>query len=80
MLSTRPDGFLTTRDAARLAGVSPVTIRQWRSRGWLDRQGLDERGYPLHTPAAVRAAELKVRENGLEASGVDPRRTRKRAA
>lgn len=56
-----------------MIGVRPETIRQWRRRGWLVTQGLDERGYPLHTPEAVRAAERGVRENGTRASGIDPR-------
>lgn len=80
MITARPDGLLTTAEAARLAGVAPVTIRQWRNRGWLARQGLDERGYALHTPEAVRAAEARVRANGIAASGIDPRRLRKRPA
>jgi DNA-binding transcriptional MerR regulator len=74
----RGDGLLTTADAARLVGVKPVTIRQWRKRGWLLPQGLDERGYPLHTREAVRAAEKLVRGNGLEKSGIDPRQLRGR--
>lgn len=75
------DGFLLgTRDAAKLIGVEPVTIRQWRKRGWLVPQGLDERGYPLHSPQAVRSAEETVRARGLDKSGVDPRRLRKSAA
>ena len=32
MLPSRVDGFLTTREAAKLIGVEPVTIRQWRKR------------------------------------------------
>ena len=76
----RGDGFITTRDAARLVGASPVTIRQWRRRGWLAPQGLDERGHPLHTREAVRAAERRVRENGLRESGIDPRQLRHAAA
>lgn len=73
-----PSGLLSTAEAGRLAGVQPVTIRLWRKRGWLAAQGLDERGYPLHTREAVLAAERRVRENGLGASGVDPRRQRGR--
>lgn len=76
----RPDGFLTTADAAALVGVRPVTIRQWRARGWLEPQGLDERGHPLHTREAVQAAELAVRRRGIEVSGIDPRLLRKRDA
>ena len=80
MPPSRADDYLTTRDAAEFIGVSPATIRQWRARGWLAIQGLDEKRYPLHTREAVRAAEKTVRRNGLEASGVDPRQTRGRTA
>lgn len=75
---SRPDGFLTTPESARLLGVKAWLIRKWRSRGWLMPQGLDERGNPLHTPEALRAAEKLVREHGIEASGVDPRKLRSR--
>lgn len=78
LLPSRPDGYLTTGEAARLAGVKPGTIRQWRRRGYLAPQGLDEHGWPLHTPEAVRAAEALVRANGIAASKTDPRRLRKR--
>lgn len=75
----RGDHFLTTEDAARMVGVSKSTIRQWRYRGWLAAQGLDERNRPLHTREAVRAAERRVRENGLRESGIDPRQLRNAA-
>lgn len=78
MRPRRGDGLLTTPEAARLVGVSPATIRSWRNRGHLVAQGLDERSRPLHTREAVRAAERRVRENGLGISGVDPRQLRGR--
>ena len=70
---SRADGYLTTPEAARLVAVKPGTIRQWRKRGYLAAQGLDERGWPLHTPEAVRAAERLVRAQGIAASKTDPR-------
>jgi len=76
MTPRHPSGMLSTPEAARLLGVRPATIRSWRNRGWLARQGLDERGHPLHTPEALAAAEKLVRRHGLESSGVDPRRLR----
>jgi len=76
---SRPDGFLTTPEAARLVGVKPVTIRRWRALGRITEQGRDEKGYPLYSPQAVRAAEQRVRENGLQWSGIDPRQLRKSA-
>ena len=77
----RPDGFLTTPEAAAAVGVQPVTIRKWRRKGYLAPQGLDERGYPLHTREAVQEAEKKVRQQGLDATKgtVDPRKMRKAA-
>ena len=78
MPTSRPDGYLTTRESAALVGVSRETISSWRRLGILVEQGLDERGYPLHTPEAVRAADRRVRENGIVKGGVDPRRLRSR--
>ena len=77
----RADGFLGTADAAKAAGVQPGTIRKWRHLGYLAPQGLDERGYPLHTREAVKAAEELVRQQGLDATRgrVDPRKMRKAA-
>lgn len=74
--------WLNTADAARVAGVKPVTIRQWRRRGYLAPQGLDEHNRPVHTREAVQAAERLVREQGLQATAgkVDPRRLRRPAA
>jgi DNA-binding transcriptional MerR regulator len=70
--------MLTTSQAADMLGVRPATIRSWRNRGWLKRQGLDERGHPLHTPEALRAAEKLVTGHGIAATGINPRRLRGR--
>jgi transposase-like protein len=77
MHPTRGDGYYTTAEAGRLVGVPPATIRKWRQRGWLQTQGLDERGRPLHTREAVVAAEKQVTENGLKTSGINPRQLRR---
>lgn len=84
MQPARGDGLLSTAEAAQLVRVTPATIRKWRSRRdqdgqpYLPTQGLDERGRPLHTAEAVRAAERRVRERGLRTTGIDPRRLRQR--
>jgi DNA-binding transcriptional MerR regulator len=80
MRPSRGDGYLTTNEAARLAGVAPGTIRSWASakRGHLAPSGMDERGWPLYAPESVREAERKVRERGLATSGIDPRQLRRR--
>lgn len=78
MRPTRGDGFLTTQQSADAVGVSASTLRNWRSQGYLELQGLDERGRPLHTLEAVQAADRLAREAGLRASGIDPRRLRRR--
>jgi DNA-binding transcriptional MerR regulator len=77
MHPVRGDGLLPTPQAAQMVGVSPATIRSWRHRGWLEPQGLDEHGRPLYTRQAVREAERTVRQNGLRASGIDPRQLRR---
>jgi DNA-binding transcriptional MerR regulator len=80
LLPTRGDGLLTTAQAGQMVGVDPSTIRTWKQRGWLAPQGLDERNRPLYARQAVRAAERRVRENGLRTSGIDPRALRRRTA
>ena len=77
MLAARSDGYLTTAEAARRVGVDPSTISQWRKRGHIQPDGLDERERPLYRPETVTAAELTVRKRGLETTGVDPRQLRK---
>ena len=80
MIARDPSGLLDMREAAALAGVSVRTIRSWRDKGYLDRQGLGGDGRPLFTAAAVRAAEQLARAKGIAASGIDPRQLRGRAA
>jgi MerR HTH family regulatory protein len=79
MLPARGDGLLTTAEAARRIRVDPSTISQWRKRGHIHPDGLDERERPLYRPETVIAAELLVRQRGLETTGIDPRRLRKQS-
>jgi DNA-binding transcriptional MerR regulator len=46
-------GLLTTEEAARLANVSPNTIRKWRERGHLYPSDRDYRRAPLYVPRLV---------------------------
>jgi hypothetical protein len=73
MLPSRGDGYYNTAEAARLVRRKPCTIRRWRHLGYLRVQGLDERGFPLHTAEAVREAERTARANGLRTRKIDPR-------
>ncbi len=77
MIARDPSGLYDMREAATLAGVSVRTIRSWREKGYLDRQGLGADGRPLFTAEAVRAAEQRARAKGIETSGVDPRLLRR---
>lgn len=76
MTPADPSGLLTTREAALLMRVQPVTIRSWRRLRYLEPQGLDANGYPMHSPQALRDAERKVRENAIAKAHFDPRKTR----
>jgi hypothetical protein len=76
MIPADPSGLMTTRESAAFIGVKPPTIRAWRVAGLLDKQGLDAKGYPMHSREAVREAEKAVRKSALEKGGFDPRRTR----
>lgn len=80
MIARDPSGMLDMREAATLAGVSVRTIRSWREKGYLARQGIGDRGQPLFTAEAVRAAEQLARAKGIQASGIDPRLLRQRPA
>jgi hypothetical protein len=66
----RPDGLITTDQAAILCGVKPGTIRQWASRGYLTAAG-ERRILPvtrrdgralLLDPVEVAKAERATRE------------------
>ena len=74
---TRGDRLVTASQAARLVGVTPKTIRNWRDRELLSIADWDEHGWELFHKADVRWAEAVARELGRQAIGTDPRRLRK---
>jgi DNA-binding transcriptional MerR regulator len=53
--------LLSARDAARLVGVTPAAIWQWKRRGILQPAGLDERQRPLYRQLDVARAEKRTR-------------------
>lgn len=73
----RPDGLVTTEQAAILCAVRPVTIRQWASRGYLTAAG-ERRKLPvarregralLLDPVEVAKAEHATRERARRYRG-----------
>lgn len=77
MLSAHGETMYLSKGAAELVDVTPDTIRNWRRRGLLQPDGMDERGNPAYLRRTVTEAERLVREIGLERTGRDPRRMRK---
>lgn len=55
----RPRHHLTTDEAAHLAGVSPVTIRRWVMKGWLEPLTRGARPL-LFRPDDVRHARHRI--------------------
>ncbi len=55
--------YLTTSQAAKLAGVKPETIRKWVEREHLEPVGRDPRGRMVFTQLAVALAEAKTRKH-----------------
>ncbi len=55
--------YLTTAQAAELAGVSTAAIRQWVKRKHLEPAGRDRRGHMMFTQIAVANAEYKTRKH-----------------
>ncbi|MFG2589067.1 MerR family transcriptional regulator [Streptomyces sp. NPDC048438] len=56
--------------SAGAAHIRPCTIRQWASRGRLERAGLTEAGHPLYRLADVARAELATRSAALRLVGI----------
>ncbi|MEU9199429.1 MerR family transcriptional regulator [Streptomyces sp. NPDC048332] len=56
--------------SAGTATIRPTTIRDWASRGHLQRTGLTERGHPLYALADVARAEVATRGRALRLLGI----------
>jgi len=48
------DAYLRLGDAAKLAGVKPKTLFEWRRRGWIATTDADGNEYPPNTPNTRR--------------------------
>lgn len=77
MRPTRGDKLVTASQAAKMVGVTPKTIRNWRDRELLTVADWTDQGWELFNKADVRWAESLARELGKQAIGTDPRRLRK---
>lgn len=61
--SLSEDDIVTGAEAARLAGVTPQAINNWRTRGHLRNIGTDDR--PRYLRVDVAKAELATRRPGV---------------
>jgi len=60
---TSPEMLLTRREAAEVADVDIERLRQWERRGYLDRAGLNDKGWPVYR--ALDVAKCKHRFAGF---------------
>lgn len=74
LVTTPPDALLTTAESAELAGVDVETIRQWRKRGYVGRDGqrrhlnpssVNDQGWPLFLAAEVLEIAAATRRKRL---------------
>ncbi|MFG3228127.1 MerR family transcriptional regulator [Kitasatospora sp. NPDC048194] len=54
--------LMTPAEGADLCGVTVDTIWQWKRRGLIQPDGLDERGRPLYRQITLARAEAKTRK------------------
>jgi DNA-binding transcriptional MerR regulator len=52
---------MTPAEAAALCHVTPAAVWQWKRRGLIQPDGLDERGRPLYRQMTIARAEAKTR-------------------
>ncbi|GAA1977311.1 MerR family transcriptional regulator [Kitasatospora viridis] len=60
--------LLSGPESAALCGVSPVTVRNWKRRGLITPDGLDERGRPLYSQLTIARAEARTRQRASRAA------------
>jgi len=75
-----PDGviYLTTTQAAKLAGVACCTITSWRHKGYLKPLEGSPPRKPMYSFKAVCEAEFQAWQNAIRTSGNDKRVHRRR--
>lgn len=74
LVTTDAKSMVTTADAAELAGVDVETVRQWRRRGYVSREGirrhlqtrgLTEEGRPMFLASEVLEIAATTRQRRL---------------
>lgn len=59
------DNLVSTTEAANACGVAVNTVSMWRTRGYLEPTGLDERGRPLYKLIDVLRAARDTRRRAV---------------
>ena len=74
MQTTKPvKGYLTPREVADLLMVSPITVRQWAQKGWLEAQttpGGHRRFLHRHVELFARNRGLTLNQGGDDSTRI----------
>lgn len=64
------DGLVTTKEAADACGVSVAAISNWKTRGYIEPSGLDEKHRPMYKLIDVLRTARDTRRRAVGASRI----------